>query len=412
MIEIKKVQTTNGHRIDCFLESEEDHLLDAQDLMLFPALIDPHVHFRVPGAEYKEDWTTAARAAIAGGVTTVIDMPNNTPSCCTVSALQMKKALVQEQLRAVGIPLRAHFYFGVDQNHLSEIPKVKDQVTALKIYMGSSTGELLVNRPQALKEAFRLAAQNELLVAVHAEDEALLQAHAKQWRHRTDVAIHSLIRGPDVARKAVEQAIRLAEDTKARLYLVHISTKGELDLIRQAKQKGLSVYAEVTPHHLFLDDSAYHHLGTRAVVNPPLRSRSDVEALWEALNDDTIDTIGTDHAPHTLEEKMQPYGQAPSGLPSIEFYFALLLNAYSEGKLSLEQIVSLTHTRPQEIFHLPLNDDVVLVDLERVKTIDQTMILSKAGWSPYLGRKLRGWPCYTINNGRLFDLEQISTRSV
>ena len=404
MIEIKKVQTTNGHRIDCFLESKEMHILDANNLMLFPALIDPHVHFRVPGAEHKETWMTASRAAIAGGVTTVLDMPNTSPSCCTGRAFREKEALIKKQLTSAKIPLRVKLYLGADQNHLAEINRVKDAV-ALKVYMGTSTGELLMHDPKALKEAFHLAAQNDLLVAVHAEDETLINTHRQKYHERTDAAVHSLIRDPTVAKRAVEQAILLAEETKTRLYIAHVSTRGELDLIRAAKRKGLPVYAEVTPHHLFLDDSSYQSMGTKALVNPPLRSKSDVEALWEAIDDNTIDTVGTDHAPHTIEEKMQPYGKAPSGLPSIEFYFALLLNAYTEKKLSLEQIVSLTHTRPQEIFDLPLNDDVVLVDLERIKKIDQSMIRSKAGWSPYLGRTLRGWPRYTVCDGRLFDLE-------
>lgn len=404
MIEIKKVQTTNGHRIDCFFPSKEDHFIEGERLMLFPALIDPHVHFRFPGQEYKETWNSAARAAIAGGVTTVLDMPNNQPSCCTRDAFAKKEQLIQQQLTVAKIPLRYYLYFGADQRHLSEIPQ-DGRLIGMKIYMGSSTGDLLMHDPKALKEAFQLAKKNDLLVAVHAEDESLIQEHRLHFKDRTDAATHSLIRDPEVARRAVEQALELAEQTKVRLYIVHVSTKGELDLIRAAKRKGLPVYAEATPHHLFLDDSAYKTMGTKALVNPPLRSKRDVEALWEAIHDETIDTIGTDHAPHTLEEKMQPYGTAPSGLPSIEFYFSLLLNAHAEQKLSLEQIVSLTHTRPQEIFDLPLNDDVVLVDLEAVKTIKQPMIRSKAGWSPYLGRTLKGWPRYTICDGHLFDLE-------
>ncbi len=405
MIEIHKVQTTDGHRIDCSIPSEEKLSIDAEELMLFPALIDPHVHFRVPGAEYKEDWTTAAKAAIAGGVTTVLDMPNNTPACSTALAFHGKEEMVQKQLNEAGIPLRYGFYLGADKRHLQEIPKLKKRAAGIKIYMGSSTGDLLIDDAASLKEAFRIAAANDLLIAVHAEDEALLKERKHQFANRSDAAVHSEIRSPRAAAIAVEQAILLAEETKARLYIAHVSTKGELDLIRSAKKKGLSVYAEATPHHLFLNDSAYARLGTLALVNPPLRSKQDQEALWDAIHDETIDTIGTDHAPHTLEEKQKPYGSAPSGFPSIEFYFSLLLNAHAEKKLSLEQIVSLTHTRPQEIFRLPIDDDVVLVSLDEKRTIDHSMIRSKARWSPYLGMTLSGWPRYTICRGRLFDLQ-------
>jgi dihydroorotase len=407
MIEMKRIQTTDGHRIDCFIPAEENRTIDAYHLMLFPALIDPHVHFRVPGADYKEDWTTASKAAIRGGVTTVLDMPNNIPSCSTIFALEAKEELIQKQLQSANIPLRHYLYLGADKRHLQEIPQLRERVVGLKIYMGSSTGELLVDDPLALFDAFQICAENDLIVVVHAEDESLLRSRMNLFSGRTDPAVHSEIRSPEVAAIAVEQAIRLAEKTKARLYIAHVSSSAEIELIRAAKKQGIKVYAEATPHHLFLDDSAYETLGTLALVNPPLRSKKEQDALWEAIHDETIDTIGTDHAPHTLEEKQKPYGSAPSGFPSIEFYLPLLLNAHAENKISLEQIVSLTHTRPQEIFRLPINDDIVAVDLQLERTIETSMIRSKAGWSPYIGRTLKGWPMYTVCKSRLYDLADL-----
>jgi len=407
MIEIRKVQTTNGHRIDHFIQSSESKIVEAERLMLFPALIDPHVHFRVPGAEHKENWETAARAAVAGGVTTVFDMPNNKPSCITAQRLTEKIRLIEEQLLKAKIPLRYYLYLGADQNHLDEIPKVKDRIIGLKIYMGSSTGDLLMNSAPALEKAFRIAGENNVLVTVHAEDEELIRANTLHYTGKTGPETHSIVRNAQVAVRAVDQAIELAQKYKTRLYIAHVSTREELQLIREAKKNGLPVYAEATPHHLFLNSSAYKTLGTCALVNPPLRSEQDNEALWEAIHDETIDTIGTDHAPHTLEEKKQPYGSAPSGLPSIELYFALLLNAYHEKKLSLEEIISLTHTRPREIFNLPLIDDVVLVDMEKKRTIDDKHLKTKVHWSPYAGRTLKGWPRYTILKGQIFDLEKL-----
>lgn len=406
MIEIRKAQTTNGHRIDHFVESGEDRIIHAENLMLFPALIDPHVHFRVPGGEHKETWETAAKAAIAGGITTVFDMPNNQPSCYSEERLDQKIELIEQQLQKTGIPLRYYLYLGADQKHLDQIPKVKDRIIGLKIYMGSSTGDLLMNDPHALEKAFKIAGENGVLVTVHAEDENAIERNRKELAS-PHPSVHSKIRNPQVAATAVAQAIDLAQKYKTRLYIAHVSSREELDLIRAAKKEGLPVYAEAAPHHLFLNDELYEKLGSFALVNPPLRSKKDTEALWEGIYDETIDTIGSDHAPHTIEEKKRPYGSAPSGFPSIELYFPLFLNAYHEKKISLEQIVSLTHTRPQEIFNLPLNDDLILVDLEKRKSIDDAKLHTKAKWSPYAGRTVKGWPLYTILKGKLYDLEKL-----
>lgn len=407
MIEIRKAQTPRGKRVSVFLKSKAHHIIEASDLTLLPALIDPHVHFRIPGAEHKETWQSAAKAAIAGGVTTVLDMPNNEPACSSKERLEGKKALIERQLEQVHIPLRYFLYLGASPDHLQEIPKVTSQIAGIKIYMGSSTGGLLVHEEKILEKTFRIAAENDVLIAVHAEDEVLLKEREALYSHENNPAAHSLIRSPEVAARAVKQAIALAEKYKARLYIAHVSTKEELQEIRKAKEKGLNIYAEACPHHLFLTDLAYHTLGTKALVNPPLRSAADVNALWKAIEDQTIDTIGTDHAPHTLGEKMRPFRQAPSGFPSIEIYLALLLNAYHQQKLSLEQIVSLTHTRAQEIFRLPPNDDVVLVDLEKIQVVDDAHLHTKAKWSPYHGWILKGWPRYTILAGKLFDVENL-----
>jgi dihydroorotase len=403
MIEIRDVQTIDGNRVDLEIEGE-NRVINAKGLTVLPALIDPHVHFRVPGADYKENWETASRAAIAGGVTTVFDMPNNFPSCITAERLEAKQRMIEAQLK---IPLRYGLYLGADQNHLEEMAKVSDEIVGLKIYMGSSTGDLLMKDPKALDKAFRLAAESDILVAVHAEDEDLIEKRKIECKTALHLgaAAHSIIRNPEVAARAVKQAIDLVEKYGTRLYIAHVSTKEELDLIRAAKKAGLPVYAEATPHHLFLTTDAYERLGTCALVNPPLRE--DTSALWEAIHDGTIDTIGTDHAPHLLEEKKRSYGSAPSGFPSIELCLPLLLNAYSEEKISLEQIVSLTHAKPQEIFRWPNNDDVVLVDLNKIRTVDDAHLKTKAKWSPYAGMTLKGWPRYTILKGKVYDTEAL-----
>ena len=377
-------------------------LINASHLTYLPALIDPHVHFRTPGQEYKENWQSGAKAALAGGVTTVLDMPNNHPSCSTQKRLAAKKELIESQLQRIGIPLRYKLYLGADRHHLAEITKTRSEIAALKIYMGSSTGDLLIDDLSSLKQAFFLAAQNHVLVAVHAESEQLIQLNRKQLAHRSDASVHSEIRSAQAAIDAVEMAIECARQSGARLYIVHTSTKGELELIRKAKQEGLSVFAEAAPHHLFLDASAYGALQTKALVNPPLRSSENVAALWEAVKDGTIDTIGTDHAPHTLEEKAMPYGCAPSGFPSIELYLPLLLTAHKQGHLSLASIIRLTSERPREIFSLEPNDDFVLVDLEHYRTVDDAKLYTRAKWSPYHNLQLTGWPRYTILKGKAY----------
>src|ERR1700722_1607809 len=295
-----------------------------QELTVLPALIDPHVHFRVPGLEHKEDWKTAARAAVRGGVTTVFEMPNNIPPCTTYERLIAKKQLIDAQLKAVDIPLRYGLYFGADQDLLDQIPLAAHASIALKIFMGCSTGGLVIDTDQALDDAFRLAKEAKLLVAVHAEDEATLKEAKSRFHGSLDPAAHSKNRPRIAAYRATEKALNLCAKYSTPLYILHISTREELQLVKEAKKNQLPVYAEVTTHHLFLNESDYITFVTFVQMNPPLRTQDDQEALWEGINDGTVDTIGTDHAPHTVEEKKLPFGQAPSGIPGIETLLPLM----------------------------------------------------------------------------------------
>lgn len=403
MLKIKNVKNLEGFPIDFNIESDENHTLDAEGrLTMMPALIDPHVHFRIPGAEHKEDWKSGARAAIAGGVTTVFDMPNNTPACTSKQRLEEKKALIDEQLAEVKIPLRYHLYIGADQNHIDEIGICSKQVIGVKIYMGSTTNGLAMTNQEALEQVFRVAAQENLIVSVHAEDEQIIETNKKKYSNQTDPAIHSKIRDRHAAYKAVELAIKLAEKYSARLAILHTSTKDELELIRQAKKRELLIYCEVTPHHLFLSENEYKIWGTKVQMNPPLRTESDIEALWEGIHDGTVDMIGSDHAPHTLEEKAHPYGRSPSGVPGIETTLPLLLHAREERRLKLDKIVQLTSLNISNIFELKPNDDLVLVDLELVKEVSDSDLQTKCRWSPFAGRVLKGWPVYTILKGHVY----------
>ncbi len=384
MIEIKNVQTMDGRKIDYEVKGE-DRVIDGSGLVLIPALIDPHVHFRTPGLEHKENWETGAKAAIYGGITTVFDMPNTIPPTITLETLKEKKKLIDQQLKAVDIPLRYGLFFGADKNHFDEIPKVKDQIIGIKIYMGASTGGLVMDDDQSLETVFKLAAAHDLVLAIHAEDEKMIQEREKKYH------AHGEIRSREVAISATKKALALAKMNKTRLYLVHITTKEEIELIAQAKKEGVTVFAETTPHHLFLNVET-----SKEQVNPPIRTKEDNVALWEAVKSGMIDTIGSDHAPHTREEKKS--GKIPSGVPGVETTLPMLLN----GGLSLNDIVRLMRDNVEKIFRFPKNDDVVLIDLNKLAKVDH--LKTKCGWSPFEGRLLKGWPVYTILKGRVYEL--------
>src|SRR3990167_109676 len=406
MLHITGALSLDGNPIELMLSSQQSQELNVNSLSVFPGLIDPHVHFRTPGMEHKEDWRTAARAAICGGYTTVFDMPNTIPPTVTAETLIEKKALINKQLAEINLPLRYELYFGADKNHLQEIYRVQHDVIGIKVFMGCSTGNLVIDDDESLHKVFKIAAELNLLVAVHAEDEVMVRQRNKQFSYRKQYRDHSLIRNVDVAVCAVAKAIDLSRTYHTRLYILHISTADEVTLIRSAKAEGLSVYAETTPHHLFLHEGAYVDLQGKAVVNPPLRSGEHHQKLCDAINDSTIDTIGSDHAPHLESEKANAYGACPSGMPCIETTLPLLLTAYHAGFISLQRIVELTCTRAREIFKLTPNEDCVLVNLHKTKVINNAELQTKCKWSAFAGHKLTGWPAYTIIGGQVFDLQE------
>lgn len=405
MIKIQGAKNLHGETIDIEIQGP-DQTIHADHLTIFPGLIDPHVHFRTPGLEHKEDWRTAAKAAICGGYTTVFDMPNTLPPTISADLLKQKKDIINQQLQEAKIPLRYHLYIGADKNHLAEIEKVKNDVVGIKVFMGCSTGNLVIDDDESLAAVFEIAAKHNMLVAVHAEDESRLKQRKANIKS-TNYADHSTIRDPEAAAIAVDKAIKLAKIYETKLYVLHASTIDELNLIRQAKQEGLKVYAETTPHHLFLDESFYEQLQGKAVVNPPLRNKAHRSAVFDAILDGTIDTIGSDHAPHSKHEKSLAYGQCPSGMPGIETTLPLLLEAYHSGLISLHKIVELTAHNPQMIFNLTSSQDYVLVDINKQQKIDESRLKTKCGWSAFAGRLLRGWPKYTIINGQCFDVDSL-----
>lgn len=352
-------------------------------IIKLPGLVDPHVHFRTPGLEYKEDFTTGSTSAYYGGFSYVLDMPNTNPATVT------EKDLDEKIIATRNISIKIGFQFGATLDNLEEIKKVEDKISAIKVFFGSSTGNLLVNDEEVLEKIMR---ETTKIITVHAEDEDTIQKNNEKFTSQNDPKVHSMIRNPEAARVAVEKIIRLVRKTNHPVYFCHVSTKGELDLIREAKKEGLPVFAEATPHHLYFDDSMYEQKGNLIKVNPPIRSREDVEALWKAVNDGTIDTIGSDHAPHLLSEKMKDYREAPSGMPGVETSLPLMLNAVNEGRLTIDRLVKLMSTNSAEIFGLDLSGMETKVDLDEKKVVTASELHSKCGWSPYEGMELQGWP--------------------
>lgn len=329
-----------------------------------PGLIDCHVHFRDPGAPEKEDWGSGSAAALAGGVTMVLDMPNTNPPTTTVEALEAKRAVAKVKSK-VGFGL----FFGATRDNLDEIRKAEN-ICGIKIYMGSSTGNLLLDDPAIWEEVFKISKEKNVPVVVHAETESMIQAGQRDC---------------ECARVATEAAIALQNKIGNKLHIAHLTCKVEVELMRANKNPNLS--CEVTPHHLLFtkEDQKDGFLK----MNPPLRSKEDVEALWEGLRDGTIDCIATDHAPHTIAEKQSE--NPPAGVPGVEFILPLMLNAVNEGKLTLERLVELTSTNPSRIFGVPVQGQV-LVDMNLEKTIRREDVMSKCGWSPYESRNIKGWP--------------------
>lgn len=377
---------------------EAEEVIDCLGLILLPGAIDAHVHFRVPGAEQKEDFTTAAEAAAQGGVTTAIEMPNTDPATTMVELLKEKQRLTQES------KMNILSHFGATAHNLEELKK--PEVKSIKIYVGSTTGDLLLDDYRKIEQAM---SEVDKLFVFHAEDESIIQKNIEKYKGIDDPAVHSIARPRQAAIEATEQIIEIVKRTKRKAHIAHLTTKEEAELIKDAKQDGLSVTCEVAPHHLFLSEEDYPRLKNFAKMNPPLRTAMDQEALWQGLLNGTIDIVATDHAPHTKEEKEQPYWQAPAGVPGIETMLPLLLNQVNLGKISLKRVWEATSKKPAEIFGLQnkgqikpgFDADLVLVDLNQEKEVVNKELKTKCGWSPFAGQKLTGWPRLTICRGNI-----------
>ncbi|MCA9090748.1 MAG: dihydroorotase [Planctomycetaceae bacterium] len=374
-----------------------DEQVDASGLHLLPGCIDDQVHFRDPGLEHKEDLRTGSMACAKGGITTFLEMPNTKPTTTTLEALDNKLQSASEKC-----VVNYGFYIGATVDNLNVL-KAATRTPGIKIFIGSSTGNMLVDEQEVLEQIF---AETTLPICAHCEDETTVRANQQRLAGTTDITDHSRIRDHAAAIIATKRSVDLATRTKHPFHVLHVSTAEEVEFLRQ---RPAWVTAEACPHHLLFNVEDYARLGSQVQMNPSIKTAADNEALWQGLRDGVIEVIATDHAPHTLEEKSQPYPKSPSGLPAVENSLALMLDAVNAGRCTLEQVVQWMCAAPARIWHIErkgqlvegYDADLVLVDLKRQHTVRNEDQLTKSRWSPWHGCTLTGLPVTTWVLGQI-----------
>ncbi len=381
--------------------------LDASGLHVLPGVIDSQVHFREPGLMHKENLEAGTRGAVLGGVTAVFEMPNTSPLTLWEEDLQAKLEAAR------GRAWCDHaFYIGGSAANVDQLSVLENLpgCAGIKVFMGSSFGDLLADDEVVLR---RILSQGRRRLAVHAEDEARLRQRKALVETSGDVRQHPEWRDVESALMATRRILRLAAETGRRLHVLHVSTAEEMTLLAQHKRR---VTVEVTPHHLTLcAPDCYERLGSLAQMNPPVRDQRHQDALWRAIQDGLVDVIGSDHAPHTLQEKAKPYPQSPSGMTGVQTLLPVMLNHVHAGRLSLERLVDLTSAGPARIFGLEgkgrialgFDADLTLVDLSARRTIRNDWIASCSGWTPYNDLNVTGWPIHTIIRGQVVVRDEI-----
>ena len=386
---------------------EADKIIDAEGLHLLPGVIDDQVHFREPGLTHKANIYTESKAAVAGGITSFMEMPNTNPQTLTQKLLEDKY-----QIAAQSSIANYTFFMGVSNDNLSEVLKTNPKnVGAIKIFMGSSTGNMLVDNKTVLEEIF---AKSPMLIAVHCEDEETIQENIikakKEFGEDVPISEHPNIRSAEACYKSSSMAVELAKKYNTRLHIFHISTEKEIALFdNKLPLKEKCITAEVCIHHLWFDESNYTEKGTFIKWNPAVKKQSDKEALLQALLDNKLDVIATDHAPHTLEEKSNTYFKAPSGGPLVQHALPAMLSLVNQGKISLEKVVEKMCHNPAICFKVENRGfiregyfaDLVLVDLNNAWEVNKENILYKCGWSPFEGETFNAQITHTFVNGHI-----------
>lgn len=392
----------------CSLESHDgESMIDGAGKYLLPGAIDDQVHFREPGLTHKGEIYTEARAAVAGGVTSYMEMPNTSPSATTVDLLEEKYARASEVSLA-----NYSFFMGTTNDNLNELLKLDPtQVCGVKIFMGSSTGNMVIDNPESLENIF---AQVKMLIATHCEDDPMIKRNMAEYveKYGEDIPVeaHPLIRNAEACYASSTLAVSLAKKHNSRLHILHISTAKELELFDGNKPlKEKRITAEACVHHLWFTDADYKTKGNFIKWNPAVKTANDRMNIREALNNGKIDVIATDHAPHTIEEKSQKYAKAPSGGPLVQHSMVAMLELVREGVLTIERMVQLMSHNVAELFQIEKRGfiregyfaDLVLVDLNNPWTVDKSNIAYKCGWSPFEGQTFHSKIEKTFVNGHI-----------
>src|SRR5690554_2261524 len=388
-------------------KSANTKIIDADGCYLMPGMIDDQVHFREPGLTHKADIESESKAAVAGGITSFIEMPNTVPQTTTLDLLEKKFEIAAKTSWA-----NYSFMFGGTNDNLEEILKVDpEKVAGLKLFLGSSTGNMLVDNPKTLENIF---SKTKLLISVHCEDETTIKKNLATYQaeYGDDIPMdcHPKIRSEEACFISSSKAIKLAEKTGARLHVFHVSTERETHLFSNKKPLAKKkITAEVCIHHLWFTDEDYKTKGSKIKWNPAVKTEKDRDGLLKALLDDRIDVIASDHAPHTLEEKNNNYMNAPSGGPLVQHTLVALLEMHHRGKISLEKIVEKTAHNPAILFQIKdrgyirkgYKADLVLVDLNSPWTVKKENLLYKCGWSPFEGTTFKSRVTHTLVNGTI-----------
>ena len=391
-----------GNLSDCSTDCCADSVIDCKGLHILPGVIDSQVHFREPGLENKENLESGMKAAAAGGVTCVFEMPNTNPLTITPEAIDDKLK------RASRVAWTDYAFYlggtGRTSSNLGEWENLEG-TCGIKIFVGASTGDLITPSDEEIEAVI---SNGRRVIAVHAEDQYMMDKNKKEiLGDSTDVSMHCIWRSPESCLSATTRVVELAKKHKRRVHILHITTTEEMDYLKKNKE-----YAsvEVLANHLSLHaPECYERLGTLAQQNPPIREKHHQDALWQAVNDGTVDILASDHAPHTLDEKAQIYPSSPSGTPGVQTLVPVMLNHVNEKKLSLERLVDLWSHGPHRIhkihnkgkLKIGYDGDVTLVDLKKEMTITNAQQKSKTGWTPFDGLKVKGWPVMTMIRGNI-----------
>ena len=382
------------------IELNSSKVYDATDKVVLPGIIDTQTHFREPGSTDVEDLESGSRAAVLGGVTSLFEMPNTNPPTSNLVEFDKKLQLAKNRMHS-----NYAFYFGATPDNIEQLSKLKDVegCCGVKLFAGSSTGKLLVDKEADIE---KVISSSDRVVSIHSEDEEILNLR-KKFIKEGDVHSHPEWRNTECAISSTRRVVKIAERYNKKIHVLHVTTKEEVDFLAMHKK---NVTFEITPQHLTLyAPDCYDKLGTYAQMNPPLRTKEHYDRLWVAIKNNIVDVLGSDHAPHSKENKNKNYPNTPSGMPGVQTIFPVMLDHVNNGKLSLQQLINFMCENPCKIFGIKnkgylkegYDADLTIADMNKEVTIKDEMIASKCGWTPFNNHKVKGFPVGTIVNGNL-----------